>query len=90
MSEDDVYEGYTIPSGSVIMPNIWYTSLIELNPQLLTCFNRAMARDPECYADPWTFNPERFLGSSAERDPRELAFGFGRRYVLPLLLQMDV
>ena len=25
-SEDDVYEGYTIPGGSFIMPNLWYAS----------------------------------------------------------------
>ena len=49
-----------------------------------------MARDPECYADPWTFNPERFLGSNPERDPREFAFGFGRRYVPPLIFAAAV
>lgn len=26
-----------------------------------------------------TFNPERFLGSTPEPDPRKFAFGFGRR-----------
>lgn len=26
-----------------------------------------------------SFNPERFLGDSPERDPHSLAFGFGRR-----------
>lgn len=25
-SEDDVYEGYTIPGGSFIMPNLWCAS----------------------------------------------------------------
>jgi cytochrome P450 len=25
-TEDDIYEGYLIPKGAVIMPNIWYTS----------------------------------------------------------------
>ncbi|EMD40089.1 hypothetical protein CERSUDRAFT_45215 [Gelatoporia subvermispora B] len=38
--------------------------------------------DPETYADPFQFNPGRFLPShdrNPEMDPRSLAFGFGRR-----------
>ena len=26
-SEDDVYEGYTIPKGTIVMPNVWFVSL---------------------------------------------------------------
>ncbi|KAI0824640.1 cytochrome P450 [Trametes gibbosa] len=38
--------------------------------------------DPETYADPITFNPDRFIatkGREPERDPRDFCFGFGRR-----------
>ena len=42
---------------------------------------RAMGRDPNYYADPSEFNPERFLGADPEPDPYVFAFGFGRRYV---------
>ncbi|TFK49674.1 cytochrome P450 [Heliocybe sulcata] len=38
--------------------------------------------DPEMYADPEQFNPDRFLpqnGEGAEPDPRSYCFGFGRR-----------
>ncbi|KZT28753.1 cytochrome P450 [Neolentinus lepideus HHB14362 ss-1] len=35
--------------------------------------------DPKIYANPMAFNPERFLGSHPEQDPREYCFGFGRR-----------
>ena len=38
--------------------------------------------DPKRYADPMTFNPDRFLATperAAEHDPRDFAFGFGRR-----------
>lgn len=69
VTEDDVYEGYRIPKGSIVIPNIW-----------------KMTHDAETYADPMAFTPERFLTHAtraAERDPKELVFGFGRRCVPP-------
>lgn len=38
-----------------------------------------MLHDPAVYKDPFTFNPERYLGSTPEPDPLDVAFGFGRR-----------
>jgi cytochrome P450 len=38
--------------------------------------------DPKVYSDPMSFNPARFLGLAKEQDPREVCFGFGRRYAL--------
>lgn len=35
--------------------------------------------DPEVYADPESFEPERYLAPRSEPDPREVVFGFGRR-----------
>lgn len=46
--------------------------------------HRRMLHDPETYADPMSFNPDRFLaapGKEPETDPRGMVFGFGRRYV---------
>ncbi|KAI0351255.1 cytochrome P450 [Trametes cingulata] len=66
--DNDFYEGYYIPKGSIVMVNQW-----------------KMLHDPEIYADPFTFDPERFLPSGSENgkepelDPRKIAFGFGRR-----------
>ncbi|PIL26201.1 cytochrome P450 [Ganoderma sinense ZZ0214-1] len=63
--EDDFYEGYFIPKGSIVCVNQW-----------------RILHDPEIYADPFTFNPQRFLpglGKEPELDPRKIAFGFGRR-----------
>ena len=41
-----------------------------------------MLQDPETYADPTVFKPERFLPGphGPEMDPRKVVFGFGRRY----------
>ncbi|KAG1840822.1 cytochrome P450 [Suillus subalutaceus] len=64
-TEDDIHDGYYIPKGSLIIPNIWF-----------------MLNDPETYANPSEFNPERFLakdGKEPETDPRTVCFGFGRR-----------
>ena len=40
-----------------------------------------MLHDPQVYPEPSKFNPERFLGSQPQQDPRNVSFGFGRRYV---------
>ncbi|THH31265.1 hypothetical protein EUX98_g2923 [Antrodiella citrinella] len=65
--EDDEYNGNHIPKGAIITPNVW-----------------AMMHNSDDYPEPETFKPERFIGSdgninSAIRDPRTIAFGFGRR-----------
>ena len=44
---------------------------------------RKILHDPALYVDPMAFNLERFIaspGKAVERDPRDFAFGFGRRY----------
>ncbi|KAJ6101032.1 hypothetical protein N7499_000662 [Penicillium canescens] len=65
-TQDDTCEGYRIPKGSSVIANIW-----------------AFTHDPLVYNDPMAFKPERFLdapdGSSPERDPHMLVFGYGRR-----------
>lgn len=68
---DDIYKGYLIPKGSMVISNHW-----------------AMLYNPADYPDPHVFNPDRYLKYNADgsvevntdvRDPREIAFGFGRR-----------
>jgi cytochrome P450 len=41
--------------------------------------SRWFAHDPNNYVDPYTFNPERFLGDAPELDPRDYVFSIGRR-----------
>ncbi|KAK0477607.1 cytochrome P450 [Armillaria novae-zelandiae] len=38
-----------------------------------------MLHDPEVYPDPFTFDPSRYIGKETQKDPRQAAFGFGRR-----------
>ena len=71
-TQDDVYNGYFLPEGTVILPNQWL-----------------MLHDPTLYPDPDEFKPERFLPTDengnpkkVQMDPRKIAFGFGRRYVV--------
>ncbi|KAG1815026.1 cytochrome P450 [Suillus subaureus] len=83
ITEDDIHDGYYIPKGSLIIPNMW--SVLSLlciwYINTLNC-DRFMLNDPQTYANPSEFNPERFLakdGKEPETDPRTVCFGFGRR-----------
>jgi len=62
--QDDEYRGYHIPRGSLVIANVWN-----------------MSRNDAEYPEPEEFRPERFLSadSTVKADPREYAFGFGRR-----------
>ena len=45
-----------------------------------------MLYDEDVYSDPFNFVPERFLDDEGQldpsvRQPEDIAFGFGRRYV---------
>ncbi|KAI0774796.1 cytochrome P450 [Trametes elegans] len=63
---DDVYEGYFIPAGSVIIPNIWAMSQDE-----------SAYPDPDRFL-PERFLREGRIDPNV-RDPTTFAFGFGRR-----------
>jgi hypothetical protein len=75
--QDDTHEGYFIPSGSVVIANIWYMILYYSLLKWLT-IKRNMTHDENIYTDPMTFRPERFLDANPEPDPMDVAFGFGR------------
>src|ERR1700733_3345832 len=80
-TEDDIFNGYLIPKGALILANIWYASIFY--SPLVANFdasNRAINHDPKVYHDPSVFKPERFLNSpehEPEPDSYNVSFGFG-------------
>ena len=87
---DDELDGYFIPQGTTIWPNIWcaYFSVSKLWQAVIPKHRlqlRAMQYNPEVYPRPEEFMPERFMKDGKlnpdVRDPGRIAFGFGRRYV---------
>lgn len=81
-TEEDNYKGYTIPAGSVVIPNAWYVYDNLLVHDLSDVHPRAILHDENVYPDPFEFKPERFLKDGqldlSVPDP-SAAFGFGRR-----------
>ncbi|KAF2136512.1 uncharacterized protein K452DRAFT_322394 [Aplosporella prunicola CBS 121167] len=64
-TQEDVCRGYRIPKGAALLPNTWW-----------------FTHDPAVYPDPMEFRPERHLTTAthtAEPDPRNWIFGYGRR-----------
>ncbi|XP_072037477.1 cytochrome P450 2J4-like [Amphiura filiformis] len=62
--EETTIGPYTIPKGSIVLPNLW-----------------AIHHDPDLWANPDEFNPERFLDEDGELQEKEelIPFSIGRR-----------
>lgn len=88
-AHDDVYRGFHLPAGTIVVANIWlvvYNAIVVITKRLtaLPLPYRAMCHDETEFPSPNTFNPDRFLNpdgtlNSNVRDPENLVFGFGRR-----------
>jgi len=65
-TNDDEYDGYYIPKGTVMIGNAW--SILH-DPK---SFNNPMEYDPERYLKDGKLNPDMM-------DPDSVAFGYGRR-----------
>ncbi|KIK65636.1 hypothetical protein GYMLUDRAFT_240140 [Collybiopsis luxurians FD-317 M1] len=69
--QDDFYDGYFIPKGSLLIPNLWQ---LTHDPRV---YHNPMEFKPERYlADALAAEG---LGRKVEPHPRETCFGFGRR-----------
>ncbi|KAG1727505.1 cytochrome P450 [Suillus lakei] len=74
VTEDDMHDGYYIPKGSWVIPNIWFM----LNDP--RTYNNPSQFNPERFLD----ND----GKDPELEPRTICFGFGRR-ICPALHLAD-
>ncbi|KAG7440108.1 cytochrome P450 [Guyanagaster necrorhizus] len=66
LTAEDVYQGYTVPSGSIVIPNIWAMLHDE------TVYPEPHSFMPERFIKEGKLNPDI-------RDPDTVLFGFGRR-----------
>ncbi|OSD00712.1 cytochrome P450 [Trametes coccinea BRFM310] len=66
LCEDDVYEGYHLEKGSIVMVNIWAILHDESR------YTNPFAFNPDRFMKDGGLDPDAF-------DPEEVAFGFGRR-----------
>jgi len=79
VTQNDVYDGYFIPAGSTVIPDVWYVFILvhhEMAYQLMT--SRGMLHDPSVFPEPDRFYPERWFSPDVPTFPNE-AFGFGAR-----------
>lgn len=82
--EDGIIDGYLIPKGSIIIANLWCVPL-DFRPFFSNTDDgvyRNMLHDPEVYPEPFEFRPKRHIatpGKPAQKNPRTICFGFGRR-----------
>ncbi|KAF8211494.1 cytochrome P450 [Mycena galopus ATCC 62051] len=73
-----------VPTGVMrraMREDVYEGHLIPKGALILTNIHRIM-HDERTYADPMTFNPDRFIATKdkpAETDPRNFCWGFGRR-----------
>ena len=88
-TDDDEYEDYHIPKGSIVIFNSWFEQHFCCNDitnfiVMIDISYRAMLHNEDEYPDPFAFKPERFLKDGKLnpniRDPSLMAFGFGRRW----------
>jgi cytochrome P450 len=83
LTEDDEYNGYFLPAGSIVAGNAWWVISFQARQAYANRCHRAMLHDKDIYPDPLAFKPERWLTADGRLNPDVVeptaAFGFGRR-----------
>ncbi|KAF9019569.1 cytochrome P450 [Hymenopellis radicata] len=79
--QDDVYNGYFIPAGTLRLYRDAFRSDSKFYVGSIVLGNTwALLHDGDVYRNPDVFQPKRFLGENPEPDPTARGvFGFGRR-----------
>ena len=90
-TNDDEYDGYYIPKGTVVIGNAWLVRTTDSILPILTFLFRSILHDPKSFNNPLEYNPERYL-KDGKLDPDvmdsdSVAFGFGRRSVIQNILR---
>jgi cytochrome P450 len=79
-AEDDTYRGHFIPKGTIVLPNQWallrdpvmFPEPLRFSPERYLTHTQSPKSAESSRGDKWT-------PRSDVRDPRDFAFGFGRR-----------
>ena len=82
-TNDDEYDGYYIPKGTIVFGSAWSVQMITTTFVLISLnFIRSILHDPKTFNNPMEYQPERYLKdgklNSDVMDPDSAAFGFGR------------
>ena len=85
-TNDDEYDGYYIPKGTIVIGNAWSVQMITSTLALISLnLIRSILHDPKTFNNPMKYQPERYLKDGKLNldviDPDFVAFGFGRRSV---------
>ncbi|KAJ7154765.1 cytochrome P450 [Mycena filopes] len=78
----EVYRwGLVAPMGipHMFVEDVEYTGLTIPKNTTILINAWAISQDPDIFPNPTEFSPERFMGNNPQLDPREFAFGGGRR-----------
>ena len=93
-TNDDEYDGYYIPKGTVVLGNGWPVRNDPSLLYILTFLFRSIVHDSKHFNDPMIYQPERYLKDGILNpdvlDTDSIAFGFGRRLVYILTYSQDV